>query len=99
VSGEDQARRDAHTAWTYAINCVIREDQPAVQRFSWLDSYDLLDLLDQLGGNRERLLAAERAACIAAADHVGSPGRWRSAIRAVEICQRAAELIELEAGQ
>ena len=97
-ASDDQARRDAHTAWIYAVNCVIREDQPAVQRGSVVDSYAIY-LLDQLAGDRERLLAAARASCIAAADHVDSPGRWRPAIRAVELCQRAVELIEVkEAG-
>jgi hypothetical protein len=95
---DDQAQRDAHTAWTYAINCVIREDQPAPPRGSALDGY-AIDLLDQLGRDRERILAAAKAACVAAADQVGSPGRWRPAIRAVQICQRAAELVELETGQ
>jgi hypothetical protein len=94
-----RARRDAHTAWAYAVNCVIREDQPLQPRGSVVDSY-AIDLLDQLAGDRERLLAAARAACIAPADEVGDPGRWRPAIRAVELCQRAAELIEVkEAGQ
>jgi hypothetical protein len=98
-ASEDRARRDAHTAWTYAVNCVIREDQPLQPRGSVVDSY-AIDLLDQLSGDYERLLAAARAACIVAADEVGSPGRWRPAIRAVELCQRAAELIEVkEAGQ
>lgn len=95
MTSEDQARRDAHTAWTYAINCVIREDQSAQPRGSVVDDY-AIDLLDQPGGNRERLLVAARAACIAAADEVDNPGRWRPAIRAVELCQRAAELIEVK---
>ena len=84
TASEDQARRDAHTAWTYAVNCVIREDQLLQPRGSVVDSY-AIDLLDQLAGDRERLLAAARAACIAAADEVGSPGRWRPAIRAVPV--------------
>jgi hypothetical protein len=93
-ASEDQARRDAHTAWPYAVNCVIREDQPAQPFGSVLDSY-ATGLLDQLADDCEWLLAAARAAYIAAADEVGNPGRWRPAIRVVELCQRAMELIEV----
>jgi hypothetical protein len=53
------------------------------------------DLLDQMPGDRERLLAAAGAACIAAAQKVGGPGRWRPVIRAVELCRRSAGLIEV----
>jgi hypothetical protein len=64
-----------------------------------VDGY-AIDLLDQLGRNCERLLVAARAACMAAADEVGNPGRWRRGIRALELCQHAAELIEAkEAGR
>jgi hypothetical protein len=49
VTSEDQARRDAHTASMYAINCVIREDHPAQPRGSLADGY-AIDLPDQLGG-------------------------------------------------
>jgi hypothetical protein len=52
------------------------------------------DLADQLGGDPARLYAAARLACIAAAEEVAHPGRWRSSIRAVELCQRAAAMAE-----
>ncbi len=91
-----QAEQDAHTAWTYAINCVMRED--TAHRLGRTPE-DIItdyaaDVLDQIGGDRARLYAAARAACIKAADSVADPGRWRSALRAVDLCQRAALLAE-----
>jgi hypothetical protein len=94
---DDRAQRDAHAAWTYTLNCVIREDQPVQPRGSVLDGY-AIDLLGELDGDGDRLIAAARAACISAAAEVENPGRWRPAIRAVEVCQRAMELLDLEAG-
>lgn len=75
---DDQARRDAHTAWIYAVNCVIREDRPVQPRGSVLDGY-AIGLPGQLAADRERILAAAKTACIAAADEVGNRGRWRPA--------------------
>jgi hypothetical protein len=38
---DDQAQSDAHTAWTYAINCLIGEGQPVQPRGSVLDGAPL----------------------------------------------------------
>jgi prevent-host-death family protein len=88
-----QAAADAQTAEMYGINCVMMEDKPPPgqtpeQVFEGYAAY----LLEQLGGDKDRFLAAARAATIAAADEVGWPGRWRPAMRAVELCRRAADL-------
>jgi len=44
------------------------------------------------------LVEGARAACIAAAENVGWPGLWRPAMRAVDLCRRAAQLAEESAG-
>lgn len=96
MTDQTQAQQDAHTAWTYAINCVIREDQaPRMGRTAAevIDDY-ATDVGDQLGGDPARLYAAARQACIEAAEHVAHPGQWRSALRTVELCQRAAAMAE-----
>ncbi len=98
AEGDTQASADAHTAWTYAVNCVMFEDKPPPgqtpeQVFEGYAAY----LLEQLGGDSSRFLAAARAACIAAAENVGWPGLWRPAMRAVELCRRAAQLTEAAA--
>ena len=96
MTGQTQAERDAHAAWTYATGCVIREDQAAragTTAARVIDDY-ASDLADQIDGDRARLYAAVRQACIAAAEHVASPAGWRSALRAVELCRRAAEMVQ-----
>jgi hypothetical protein len=92
---ETQAERDAARAHMYAMASILREDKPGaaapMTRDQVITDY-AADLLDQLGADPARLYAAARAACIAAADEVAHPGRWRPALRAVELCQRAAVL-------
>jgi hypothetical protein len=51
-----------------------------------------MELLDHLDGSVPRALSAARAACLAAAGEVAHPGRWRTAMLAVELCRRAAHL-------
>jgi hypothetical protein len=99
MTEQTQAQRDAQTAWSYAVNCVMAEERPQRIGRTPAEVFDdyATDVGDQLGGDRDRLLAAARAACIAAAEEVGYPGRWRSAIRAVELCQRAAAMAEAAA--
>lgn len=96
MTQETQAQRDARTAWTFAISCVVREGQvPRIGRGAaeLADDY-ATDLCDQLGGDTARLFAAAREACIAAVAHVEYPGAWRSSLLAVELCQRAAQMAE-----
>ena len=87
MSEGTQAQQDADTALGYAINCVIREDQAprSGQTADDVIAGYATDLLDQLGAGPDRMYAAARAACIAAADEVAHPGRWRPALRAVEL--------------
>jgi hypothetical protein len=89
---ESQADRDAQVALAYAVNCVTREDQAPRAGRTVADIVEgyAIDLLDQLDGSVPRALSAARAACLAAASEVAHPGRWRSAMRAVELCRRAA---------
>jgi hypothetical protein len=80
-------------------NSVLHDDRPPAGRSAaeMFDDY-ATDVGDQLGGDRDRdrdrLLAAARQACIEAAERVAYPGQWRSSLRAVELCQRAAELVQ-----
>jgi hypothetical protein len=87
-----QAERDALIALSYAVKCVTREDKAARADHSVADIVEgyAIDFLDQLDGSVPRALSAARAACIAAASEVAHPGRWRVAIRAVELCRGAA---------
>jgi prevent-host-death family protein len=99
AAADSQAVADAETAMMYAVNCVMMEDKPPPgqtpeQVFEGYAAY----LLEQLGGDSGRFLAGARAACIAAAENVGWPGLWRPAMRAVDLCRRAAQLAEESAG-
>ena len=87
-----QAERDAHVALTYAARAVTREEQaPAADRTraDIVEGY-AMEFLDYLDGSVPRALRAARAACIAAAGEVAHPSRWDTAMRAVELCRRAA---------
>jgi hypothetical protein len=89
---QSQAQTDAHVAWTYAVSSVDREEQapPAERtRADIVEGY-AMEFLDYLDGSVPRALSAARAACISAAGEVAHPGRWRTAMRAVELCRRAA---------
>ena len=98
MSEVSQAEDDARTAWTYAINCVIvEEDQRSATDGRSPDevmSDYAADVFRELGGDPDRLYAAARLACIKAAEVVAYPGRWRTSLRAVELCQRAALLAQ-----
>lgn len=95
---ETQPEQDAFFAWTCATNAIIRMDQvegssheptPA-QVFK---SY-ARDVYDHCNGDRARLYAAARQACLEAAERVEVPGQWRVYLRAVELCRRAAIMPE-----
>ena len=94
---ETQAEQDAGQAHMYAVASILREDKPGaaepMTREDVITDY-AADLLDQLGAGPNRLYAAARTACFAAADEVAHPGRWRPALRAVELSQRAAVMAE-----
>uniref|UniRef100_UPI003F498D7B hypothetical protein n=1 Tax=Sphaerisporangium sp. CA-236357 TaxID=3240030 RepID=UPI003F498D7B len=99
ASRQAKAERDARTAWTYASHAVIRADQVA-DDFARPELVDEVyqsfagDLYTELEGDRDRLYAAARQACIAAAEEVAAPDRWRVGLCAVELCQRAARMAE-----
>src|SRR5450432_1106119 len=98
---KSQAERDAHIAWAQAVKVVHREDQaPADRTMADIVEGYAMELLDQLDGSVPRALSAARVACIAAAGEISHPSRWRTAMRAVELCRRAAGLdAEEEAGR
>jgi hypothetical protein len=91
---ETQADRDARVALTYAQTSVKREaDSPRADRTAAdaVEAY-AMEFLDYLDGSVPRALRAAQAACLSAATEVAHPSRWRAAMRAVELCRRAAGL-------
>ena len=94
MSDETQAEKDARVARAFAAASVAREDaSPRTDRKAAdvVEGY-AMELLDHLDGSVPRALSAARAACLAAAGEVAHPGRWRTAMLAVELCRRAAHL-------
>jgi hypothetical protein len=89
---KSQAEHDAHVALTYAVDSMAREKQDPRAGRSPADIVEAyaMELLDQLDGSVPRALSAARAACISAASDVAHPSRWPVAMRAVELCRRAA---------
>ena len=90
-----QAERDARTALAYAVTSVSREEAAGHSVADLVEGY-ATELLEHLDGSVPRALSAARAACVSAAGEVAHPGRWRTAMRAVELCRRAAGLAWLE---
>jgi hypothetical protein len=99
MSDETQAEKDARVARAFAAASVARDDGPRADR-SAADAVEgyAMELLDHLDGSVPRALSAARAACLAAAGEVAHPGRWRTAMLAVELCRRAAHLAGHEGG-
>jgi hypothetical protein len=94
MSDETQAEKDARVARAFAAASVAREDaSPRADRrpADLVEGY-AMELLDHLDGSVPRAPSAARAACLAAASEVAHPGRWRTAMLAVELCRRAAHL-------
>lgn len=96
---ETQATQDAAQAHMYAVASVMAQDNPGAAIWATMTADEIItdfvtDFLDQVGDgpDRERLMAAARQAAIEAAESVAYPALWRQGIRAVELCQRAAEL-------
>jgi hypothetical protein len=94
MSDETQAEKDARVARAFAAASVAREGLGARAARSPADAVEgyAMELLDHLDGSVPRALSAARAACLAAAGEVAHPGRWRTAMLAVELCRRAAHL-------
>ena len=110
MSDETQAEKDARVARAFAAATVAREDAgPRADRAGAdragadrkaadvVEGY-AMELLDHLDGSVPRALSAARAACLAAAGEVAHPGRWRTAMLAVELCRRAAHLAGHDGG-
>jgi hypothetical protein len=99
MSDETQAEKDARVARAFAAASVARDDGPRADRSAAdvVEGY-AMELLDHLDGSVPRALSAARAACLAAAGEVAHPGRWRSAMLAVELCRRAAHLAGHDGG-
>lgn len=97
---ETRAEKDAFEAWSYAINCVINEEQAAAGRHpGYEDAEEVIasytsEVYEAMEGDAGRLYAAARQACIDAAEEVAFPGRWSGAIRTVDLCRRAAQRAE-----
>jgi hypothetical protein len=93
MSAESQAEKDALVARAFAAASVAREDDgPAGRRPADMVEGYAMKLLDHLDGSVPRALSAAQAACLSAAGDVAHPGRWRTSMRAVELCRRAAHL-------
>jgi len=92
MSDSRQALRHARAAWNLA------RQGPSRCQAGGADARlcdDALDLLGQLDGDRDRILAASSAvSATAPGELTGDPAIWDAAIRAVLICLRAIELIE-----
>jgi hypothetical protein len=100
MSDETQAEKDARVARAFAAASVAREDaspRPDRRPADLVEGY-AMELLDHLDGSVPRALSAARAACLAAASEVAHPGRWRTAMLAVELCRRAAHLAGHDGG-
>jgi hypothetical protein len=91
----DRATRDADAASSYAASCIAREDSPLAgerrNAAGLIEDY-ATDLLDQIGADVARLNDAGREAGHRAAEQAESSEGWRLWTRAVELCQRAAQL-------
>jgi hypothetical protein len=93
MSAESQAEKDALVARAFAAASVAREDDgPAGRKKADVVEGYAMKLLDHLDGSIPRALSAAQAACLSAAGDVAHPGRWRTSMRAVELCRRAAHL-------
>jgi hypothetical protein len=94
MSDETQAEKDARVARAFAAASLAPDGgRPRPDRgpADVVEGY-AMELLDHLDGSVPRALSAARAACLAAAGEVAHPGRWRTAMLAVELCRRAAHL-------
>ncbi len=83
-------------AHTFAAAPLLRQDKPdAAEPMSpdKVTSGYAGELLRELGElATDQLHAAPRAASVLAADEMAWSARWRQAVHAVELCQRAAEI-------
>ena len=91
---DTQADDDALTATSYAVNLQMLQDRGGTPSLTPAECFENYadDLLRQLGGSADRALAAARAVVTESVDKTGYPMLWRQAARAVELCQRVAEI-------
>jgi prevent-host-death family protein len=89
-----QARDDAITATSFAVNLQMLQDRGGTPSLTPAECFENYadDLLREFGGSADRALAAARAVAAKSADETGYPTRWRHVALAVELCQRAAEM-------
>jgi hypothetical protein len=91
TAGRTQAEQDALFAWSCGTNAVIRMDQVAGSSSPQRVFEDYARFIfDELDGDRKRIYATARQACLKAAETVAAPGIWRTHLRAIELCRRAA---------
>ena len=99
TTGEDavvdnQADEDAGLAVMYAVNLemlLARGGTPSLTPAECFEQY-AGDVLRDLGGNVDRILACARAVIKKSPGKEGYPMLWRQASLAVELCQRAVEM-------
>jgi prevent-host-death family protein len=91
---DSQVAGDAATAQNYAVNVALHEDRGGTPSLTMAEIFEdyAADLLRELGGDPDRILAAAQAVAAGAADKVGYPALSRHAALAVELCQRAVEM-------
>lgn len=95
---ETRTREDMKDTWLLAANCVLHENDVADGSSSFGSVQAVVDayarhVLQRTGPDIDRLYAGARLACHDAADVVEDPKRFRVAIRAVTLFQRAAALV------
>ena len=95
---DSQVREDVKDTWILAANCVLAEDDVRDGSSSFESADAVVEafarhVLRRTGPDIDRLYAGARLACHDAADVVDDPKRFRVAIRAVNLFQRAAELV------
>jgi prevent-host-death family protein len=90
----DQVAGDAATVLNYAANVALKEDRGGTPSLTMAEIFEDYagDLLRELGGDPDRILAAARAVAAGMADKVGYPALCRNVALSVELCQRAVEM-------
>jgi prevent-host-death family protein len=91
---EGQADDDAGTAVMFAVNLQMLMDRGGTPDLTPAECFeDYANALLREFGDADRALAAARAVVAESADKVGYPMLWRQAALAVELCQRAVEIV------
>jgi prevent-host-death family protein len=91
---DGQADDDAGTAVMFAVNLLMLLDRGGTPSLTPAECFeDYANALLREFGSADRALAAARAVVAESVGKVGYPMLWRQAALAVELCQRAAEIM------